>query len=361
MAYDYDYRPRGYSMDEAAGRESMRQQGFRMEDRPGGCDIRPPAPPPVLSRDDAVYEYITQSKDTPSLHGTQFDIPAEYRKMSLSGLISFLKWTLCVVILLWMFTVSSPFFANALTQSGWRFWCSVVLGSLPLVFVFCLAGYVWFHFRKMPRIEQINAVSYASRAELRRQLVDSYFSKFPKPEVYAAINEFPSGGTNRTRELVVETLDKLQHDNVDNASWFHEFERFQKQQDEQAKTIIWNAGKLVGAKTAISPWKIVDMIAVLYNSTIMIAKLARLYNRCISKQAAFRLVFRWIVNIYIAGELGDMAQGTSEWLTDFFAGALKPFAGIIGKLAEGGTNGAFVGRLGIRAVAEFRPLVGKMR
>ena len=78
MAYDYDYRPRGYSMDEAAGRESMRQQGFRMEDRPGGCDIRPPAPPPVLSRDDAVYEYITQTGwliDGPFISRQSFYVP----------------------------------------------------------------------------------------------------------------------------------------------------------------------------------------------------------------------------------------------------------------------------------------------
>ena len=107
--------------------------------------------------------------------------------------------------------------------------------------------------------------------------------------------------------------------------------------------------------------KIVDMAAVVYNSTVMITRLAKLYNRRASGRAAFRLACRWIVNIYIAGELGDMAQDASEWTADLVSGTLKPLAGVLGKAAEGGANGLLVRRLGLRAIAEFRPLINETK
>ena len=129
-------------------------------------------------------------------------------------------------------------------------------------------------------------------------------------------------------------------------------------QDERAKEIIGKTWKLVAIKTAASPWKIVDMIAVVYNSTVMITKLAKLYNRRTSSRAAFRLVCRWIINIYIAGEMGEVAQGATEWASasDLISATYKPLAGFVGKIAEGGANAFLVYRLGCRAMTYFRPL-----
>ena len=130
-------------------------------------------------------------------------------------------------------------------------------------------------------------------------------------------------------------------------------------QDERAREIICKTWKLVAIKTAASPWKIVDMLAVVYNSTVMITRLAKLYNRRIYGSAGFRLVCRWIVNIYIAGEMGDAARGAVEWASanELISATYKPLAGFIGKIAEGGANAFLVYRLGNRAMEYLRPLV----
>jgi uncharacterized membrane protein YcjF (UPF0283 family) len=100
------------------------------------------------------------------------------------------------------------------------------------------------------------------------------------------------------------------------------------------------------------------MIAVVYNSTNMVVRLARIYNRRVSGSAAFRLVCRWIVNIYIAGKAGDVARGPVEGggANDLISSTYKPLAGLIGKLAEGGANAFLVYRLGCRAMESFRAL-----
>ena len=163
--------------------------------------------------------------------------------------------------------------------------------------------------------------------------------------------------------------------------WLDDFNLFKGLQRSRANKIIGHYSKLIGLKTAASPWKFVDIICVFLNSTLMVADLAKLYNRRLDRSSAFRLVFRWFLNIYISGELGQISAKAAEaigeqlkepvkdslsdlgWLDSDWAGTVAqsmPFvAKFAGKVVEGGVNAFFAIRIGRKAVAAFEPLVSE--
>lgn len=345
------------SEDALIGADGVKR--YEPEKRPGGCDIRRSAPKPNLQNDDAEYaDATTNNASQLSAAPAGISFEGEAQERNSGGILPLIGWGVCTLVVLWMFSIASPFLANALTQHGWRLWASLFIGCVPMTFVLGLLVYAALRFRKLPRVEQFKAASFTNKAELQRRLSAQYLDKFPVPEQYAIDNGFADDNGNRTKEEVVTSLRRLKGGAADSRGWLVEFERFQRMQDERAKEIIGKTWKLVAIKTAASPWKVVDMIAVVYNSTVMITRLARLYNRRTSSQTAFRLACRWIVNIYIAGEMGDAAQGAVEWASanDLISATYKPLAGLVGKVAEGGANAFLVYRLGCRAMAYFRPL-----
>ena len=144
------------------------------------------------------------------------------------------------------------------------------------------------------------------------------------------------------------------------------------------------------------------MVIVFVNSTLMIEKIAKVYNRRVSKPAALKLLCRWFMNIYISGELGAITENAAhrasdkvaEWLTNGDSpnvgvpiaeaaadqvaddvansvsdgGAAESLAGVftaslpvlskfVGKAAEGAINAYFAYRMGRRAIDEFRFVV----
>lgn len=290
-------------------------------------------------------------------------IVADTDKRPSLGVLSVVGWGVCLIAVLWLVTVSSPFLASALTLHGWRFWCSLALALLPAAIIVAVAVYAFMWFRRMPQVEQFSEADFEGREdELRDLLATRYLARLPIPQKYAEENGFVQNGDDVADAPIVDGIRRLTGEIPSHCSgndgWIRLFKEFQSLQDERAKAIIRRAWELVAVKTAASPWKIVDMIAVIYNSTVMVTRLARLYNRRTSGRAAFRLVCRWFINIYIAGEMGDVTQGAVEWASanDLISATYKPLAGFIGKIAEGGANAFLVYRLGCRAMAYFRPL-----
>ena len=330
---------------------------FDFETRRDGCDIKPKRPKPVLQDGNAEYSYaVANAVSKPLVRGER---ARQDGREGLGGVFSFLGWGLVVIVVMWVFAAASPFLANALTLHGWRFCLAVSLGCLPILFVLGLMAYMIAGLRRLPRVEQIVASSFTNKAELQRRLSASYISRFLDPEQYAAVNGFADRDCNRTRAEVVNCLNRLRAGAADSRGWLSDFDLLQSMQDERADEIIKRTWQLVAIKTAASPWKIVDMIAVIYNSTVMVASLARLYNRRSSRHAAFRLVCRWFVNIYIAGEMGDAAQGAVEWASanDLISSTYKSLAGFVGRIAEGGANAFLVYRLGCKAKSYYRALI----
>ena len=281
---------------------------------------------------------------------------------SSSGIFKLLALLIALVAVLWMYTLCAPFIANAITQHGWRLWTSLALGLAPVLLVLAFALYALSRLRKTPRFEQLVDSDFPNKIDLQRRLAEGYLANFKDLPKYAFENGFAED--TRTPCEIVQCLKRLKGEGEtqysDCRGWLLEFGRFQTMQEERAKEIVSRTWKLVAVKTAASPWRLVDMAAVFCNSTIMVVKIARLYNRRTSPRAAFRLVCRWFVNICIAGEIGDATQGAVEWANanDLVSSMYKPIAGAVGRLAEGGANAFLVYRLGMRAIEYFKPLAG---
>lgn len=335
----------------------------RHPDRPGDPCICPNPGTPKLMRGNAtpITRHISSES---SAHG---DKPLNDNRESPDnpsiGCLSLLGWVCCLIAILWIVTVSSPFLASALTLHGWRLWTSLFLAMLPSAIVIGIATYALMKFRKIPSFMQLSETSFASNLdELQYKLTVGYLAKITDPRSYAIENGFVRKNNVSDDIPIVDSLRRLKGEIPSLCSgsdgWIYLFKDFQRKQDEQAKEIVASTWKLIAIKTAASPWKIVDIIAVIYNSTIMVAKLAKLYNRQTSRQDAFRLVCRWIINIYIAGEIGDAVQRGVEWANanDLMSSTYKPLASMLGKVAEGGANAFLVYRLGRHAMECFRPL-----
>ncbi len=334
---------------------------FTFDTRRGGCDIRPTPPKPdAVQGGDIEYlpDQAAPDRAECSIDGGRIDGD----RVSI-GVLSFFGWAICAVVLLWMISAASPALSSALALHGWRFWASLALGFLPTAAVACIIAYAVAVFGRMPKVRQLDERMFPDKTELRRRLKRDYLSKFPDFGRYARENGFAPGDEANAASEVVACLGRLSEKGAiaysDSRGWLADFRYLQKMQDERAEEIITRTWKLVAVKTAVSPWKVVDMAAVVYNSTIMVTRLARLYNRRASSRAAFRLVCSWLTNIYIAGEMGDASQGAVEWASanDLITATYKPLAHVFGKVAEGGVNAFLVYRLGRRAVAAFRPLV----
>ena len=348
---------RAHVASETSGEDG--NEAFELEQRIGGCDIRRSSPKPHLLYEEAVYaSWQTNETEKPSSAGGG-ELVKDQKNIKGSAIL-ILGWSVCAIVVLWMFTAASPFIANALTQHGWRLWASLVLGSLPIVSVVGLMVYVLRWFLKVPKVEQFNRRSFPNKAELQRHLSTSYLANIPNPERYATDNGFANADGKRDRTVLVECLNHLRRGASDSRAWLVEFDRFQSIQDERAKEIIFNVSKHVGLTTAACPWRLLDMITVVYHSTLMITRLAKLYNRQTSRYAAFWLGCHWITNIYVSGIMQDAAQQGIEiaasslgGLTNFFSKAL---GAVVGKSTEGLVNALLVTRLGHCAMAYFRPL-----
>ena len=220
-------------------------------------------------------------------------------------------------------------------------------------------------FRRLPKITQL-AEGAQGGLTLKRRLQKCYLAKLPPSADYAVRCGF------REPEPVRALLDSLRGEtslHSDEIGWLDEFRRFQSLQDARAQEIVSSCCKLVALKTAASPWRLLDMACVFYNSTRMVCELARVYNRRMSRGNAFRFVCRWCAAIYISGELGAVMESTAkaggeyaaDWLNegDLMAGvaqSMPMLAKLAGKAIEGGVNAYFAYRMGRRAIESFRVL-----
>ncbi len=178
--------------------------------------------------------------------------------------------------------------------------------------------------------------------------------------------EFPAEGRERARRTV---RDLAVRQTGMTKAWRKDAEAFESERECVADRIAKEHALLVAIKTATSPWKIVDVLAVFYNSTRMVERIARLYGQPCGGPQAFRLVCQWGFNLYVAGELGDVMEKGAEMTTEKAAellqntgggiswlGAVLPMAGkIFAKAGEGATNYYLCRRLGRKAIDAFKP------
>ena len=294
------------------------------------------------------------------------------------ALVPMFVWTILALAGLWLYCQVIPLVTFAIGCRGWRMWAAFSLLAIPVALVGLVVRYALRVFRGLPSMPQERDLPGREFA-VKERLLLRYVERLPASNEYAE----RAGFDDSRREEVVALLDRLRDDAgarhySDEVGWLDDFRRFQALQRERANGIVGRYCKLIGLKTAASPWKIVDVICVFLNSTLMVVELAALYNRRVDRGAAFRLVFRWFLNIYISGELGQVSESAAgfvgerlkepvreslsglDWMDGDWAGTVAqsmPFlAKVAGKAVEGGVNAYFAWRMGRRAVAAFEPL-----
>lgn len=241
---------------------------------------------------------------------------------------------------------------------------ALLLAATVAVFAFIVI-YAWRLFAGLPRIDSVAKANYRGNPfKLMEKIQGEYLAHLPDSERFAKRLR-----KSRVRDDLALLLAKLRtHRYADSRSFLCDFRTFQELQDRQAAETIRRYALLIAVKTAVSPWRLVDMAAVFYNSTLMVCEIAGIYNRRISRAHAFRLLIGWVLNLYVSGELGQVMEGSADVLNDSLGdllgdglgSSIQPFlplfAKFVGKAAEGGVNAYLAYRLGRRAVVAFRYL-----
>lgn len=116
--------------------------------------------------------------------------------------------------------------------------------------------------------------------------------------------------------------------------------------------------KLVGVKTAISPFGFIDILAVMGNASVMAKDMMILHNRRPIMGQNVCLMVQVLVQTYIAGELQDAAAAGAD---EVFSGVQNTLLRTIGKgvasrAAEGTVNGIFMYNLGMRIHQYLMPV-----
>ena len=167
--------------------------------------------------------------------------------------------------------------------------------------------------------------------------------------------------------------------------WVNEFiDKIQLPMEALAVERINGYARAAAVKTAISPWPLVDMASIIYNSTLMLTDLAIIFNRRFSRGNTIRILMGMFFSIFIAGqaqeavnaienELGqgltsggtdpggiDMDEHVSSLAESAFEhvgnGALLVAKFSTKKVVEGAANWLLMKRLGRRAVKMLKPI-----
>jgi uncharacterized membrane protein YcjF (UPF0283 family) len=335
--------------------------------RPGDDDIRPSRPSEEVLKQ-RIKPAVQPGKPVPDASNSsekhQYDAAGTSEDF---GLLKLMVYACLAIVAIWLLGSFGTVLHNI-----------AIAASILEILLFCLifiieVSLVWYviHYAKktfagLPKITQIHRKEYSGALHtLAAKLKSDYIRQFPDQDQYAKLSGFNHG------DAALCMLSRLRnHKYADSVGFMDEYDKFQLAQDKQALVIIKYYAKIIGIKTAASPWKGVDIIAVFFNSTLMVSKIAKVYHRQLSRQQAFRLVIHWFINLYISGELGQITEGTadaiakgaSEWLgEEGISAVLQPAVPLLakfgGKIAEGGVNAYLAYRLGNRACEHFRELI----
>lgn len=340
--------------------------------RAGDDDIRPPRPPENVLKQRA-QQRVQTDKASASVADSPSRSTTRNRERVVGGveygLLKLMAYACGAIVAIWLLgSLGSVLHSVAIAASLPEKILFVLIFLIEVSIVLYVIHYAkkTKTFARLPEITQMHRRDpNGSLQKFAKDLRNKYIRQFPEQQQYVELSGFEPG--DEALSLLARLRD---HDYADSVGFMNDYDRFQQKQDERALVIIKKYATLIGIKTAASPWKAVDIIAVFFNSTLMVVKIADVYHRQMSRPQAFRLVFRWCVNLYISGELGqiaeaaadEIAQGTASWLGEAGISAiLQPAVPLLskfgGKLAEGGVNAYLAYRLGCRACESFRELV----
>lgn len=289
-----------------------------------------------------------------------------------------LVWLFRIVVglaLFWVYCQLIPLLRLVLECHGWRFVAASLILLLPVVLIAYAFVRLWRVERKLKKFAQVDEAGQ-SESKTAEELRSDYLTAFP--DVHSYVRSIGLKDTDMIKG--VEELLKSLNDNESNFSdetgWIGAFKDFQAKQDKIAKGIVRHYAVMIALKTAASPWRIVDMASVLFNTTLMITDIGKVYMRKVSRGNAFILLCHWFLNLYVSGELQSVAENVSqksvekiqetvnahdlfendEVLSGVVNNAMPWLGKLAGKVAEGGANAYLAHRMGRRAIAYFQAL-----
>lgn len=295
------------------------------------------------------------------------------RVLRADSLLGFAAAAVVVAAVLWTGSQLLSLFASAQRLEGVAGAVATAFAWAALALVLAVVAWGLWLLRRLPNVPKVYAADFADSPEAFRAVLQrGYLARLGDADEYARRAGFDEKGASevaeRIRRLRARSADALRADDG-YLDWPAAMRILQERQDERAGEIINRAMGLIAVKTAASPWKIVDSLAVFYVSAMMIFDIARVYNRRTTRFGALRLAGRWAFNIYVAREMSGAAESGVGVVTgaaghlmkpNGISGAIASSLPLVGKIAskavEGGANAFFARSLGKRAIREFQPV-----
>lgn len=353
----------------AAPDEQIERPGLAdcVEIKPAGVENRPNSSDPLPPF--APVEIIGSPNPLPRKSDDEVK-PEQIRKSAKGGLsvVKFCVMGVLAVFGFWLYVQMASLLRFALECDGWRMYVALAMFAVPAVAILWAIAFALRIVLRMPRFEQVRCARGDGSRSLRQKLCDGYLRRIKMPD-YIGKCGFAEG--KKVENDYGRLVDKFKMPS--DQAWFEGFLRFQEIQVAQAKTVVRKYCTLIGLKTAMCPWKIIDVVCVLVNTTLMVSQIATVFNRRISSIAASRLVIHWCVNLYVSGELGEVVEKAAssvgqtaadaakeqDWFGDgnfgdFVGHSLPTLSKWVGKVAEGATNAYLACRIGRLAIEEFK-------
>ncbi len=238
---------------------------------------------------------------------------------------------------------------------------------------------LFFRLRVNQQISSTQMQELSRRAELRalvqrdkstaKKNLQGYLEAYPLDAIAASgapgLFQMDPATIQKLRDARDLLLDQDRFSDYD--GWLRDFQlRFQEPLQGEADAVVRNWMRLVGIKTALSPYALLDSIIVLYCSYGMIGDLCRIYNLRMTKPGLVRLMAYTLFNAYAAGQIEDHAPDLAQiveptWLVDAvhaIGGGLadKIVGKALPKVASGAANAVLTYKLGKATIALLRPV-----
>jgi len=227
------------------------------------------------------------------------------------------------------------------------FTVSTVLGNVFLGFLSLLSigifGFVWREFDDLRKI--------AKRAHLRNDAERLAHSDLHSDAVplLAALDTHLSASPTARRAIAIYR--ERNPESLSDGEMLALYERtVMAPLDKQAYRIAMEAGRDIGLLTGISPLGVMDGLLVLWRTTIMLRRIAKLYGLTLGPTATLRLLKLCVRNAAIAGVADMVSHAALEHVGASITAMLSARAG------QGAGNALLSARLSLEAIRQSRPL-----
>ena len=110
--------------------------------------------------------------------------------------------------------------------------------------------------------------------------------------------------------------------------WIEEYGEFQVQLREKAKEIKEKYAKRTACFTVLSQASRLDIVGILFFSSLMIFEIAKIFNKRMSKIGAIKTAVFWAMNLYLGGQLQNMGRNASKVTAEVVESVAKKLTGV---------------------------------